>query len=102
MYEPYDNQVEIDELQRLVESVCPGLRISRYSMGVDNKNTVVAVRVTLEVKGNKKIIDKLVDIGFKKLRKRKRETMRYWNMYEGYSMLIDLEYILPSTPKEES
>lgn len=101
MHEPYDNQAEIDEVQRLVESVCPGLKISRYSLEAGHKNTVVSVRVTLEVKGNKKFIDNLVDIGFKKLRKRKRETMRYWNMYEGYSMLIDLEYTFPSARKEE-
>jgi len=96
MFEPYDNQSEIDKVQRIVENICPGLKINSFELRW-NTNTVVAVGVTLAVKGNKEIIKKLMSIGFRKRFMRKQES---GFMYDGYSMCIALKMPLPTPPKE--
>lgn len=102
MHEPYDNQADIDKVQRTVESISPGLRITSHSFRW-NTNTVIEVGVTLPVKGNKKVIDNLVAAGFRKGHKRKKEVFgHYWDMKAGYSMFIDLRMPIPQAPKEDS
>ena len=99
MREPYDNQAAVDKAQRMVESICPSLKITSCSLKW-NSNVVIEVGVTLPVKGNKEIIDKLVSIGFIKGHKRKKDFYNYWSISESYSMLIDMRMPLSEPPKE--
>lgn len=96
--EPYDNQDYVDKVKAMIDDISPGLLPSGYYLTSDGRN-VTCVIVSLLVKGNKDIIEKLVSAGFEKGRKRKVETSREWCMYEGYTFRIDLRYYLPARQK---
>lgn len=96
--EPYDNQVEVDKVKAIIDDISHGLLPSGYYLTSDGRN-VTCVIVSLLVKGNKDIIEKLSSVGFEKGRKRKVESGREWCMYEGYSFKIDLKYYLPTRQK---
>lgn len=92
--EPYVNQVEIDKMRAVLDNVSPGLTPSCYMLKGDER-IVTAIVVTIPMKGNKYVIEKLVSLGFKKGHKRKLGSSRAWGEYEKYSFQIDLTYYLP-------
>jgi len=98
IFTPYDNQADIDELQRMVEAVCPGLQLRHFRLECGT-NFVTSVGITLDVAGNKKNIEKLKLIGFKELRKRKKQ---FFVMHAGYSMVVDMCMTMPEPPKEDN
>lgn len=86
MYKKYANADEIEKIQNEVSSICPDLKLNRFMLVDDN----IAVSVGLEIveKGNKRIIEKLSSIGFRKFLRIKKEN---YHMYDGYSFLIIME-----------
>ena len=68
----YDNQNEVDEIEKQIQQIFPNLRIS--SFGLD-ENIVINVGITLPVKGNGKVIKRLEELGWKKLCRQKRELI---------------------------
>lgn len=88
MIRKYDNQVEIDELQQKLFEISPDLKLCEFNLR-DN----VAIRAILRIpeKGNKKVIDSLIALGFYKVCRGKMKTYDGWTLYEGYSMIVVLE-----------
>lgn len=82
----YDNQNEIDEIEKLIQQIFPELRISSFGiMG----NSAISVGVTIPVKGNSSKIKKLEELGWRKLYRKKVRTDndRYSRcQYDGYAM----------------
>lgn len=90
MFENYENQADVDKVKKLIESISPGLRISYY--GTDNEfKTVHNIGLYVPEKGNKEVINKLLSIGFRKIRRRKVENGRYLDMAASYTMQVVLE-----------
>lgn len=82
----YDNQKEIEEIERQIQEISPELRISSY--GLDG-NMATSVSTSIPIKGNGKVIKMLEELGWKKLYRKKVRTDngRYARcQYEGYAM----------------
>ena len=82
----YDNQNEVDEIEKQIQQIFPNLRIS--SFGLD-ENIVINFGITLPVKGNGKVIKRLEELGWKKLCRQKKRTDNNQYIrcqYAGYVM----------------
>lgn len=90
MDDTYKNQADVDKVKKMLESISPGLRISYYMTGHEF-TTVQNIGLYVPEKGNKEVINKLLSIGFKKIRRRKVEDGGYWNMSATYTMQVVLE-----------
>ena len=89
MVDNYKNQADVDKVKKLLESISPELRISCYETDYEF-TTVHNIVLYVPEKGNKEIINKLLSIGFRKIRRRKVEEGGYWNMSASYTMQIVL------------
>lgn len=88
----YDNQVQIDGIERQMQQIAPELSISGY--GIDG-NKAVRLSLTLPVKGNRKVIKKLEELGWKKLYQQKvRTDNAYYTrcQYDGYIMHQTMQF----------
>lgn len=87
-YTKYENHEQLAELDRQLKAIDPELRLYGFSL---NGNRVVRVDVLLMEKGNKPIIEKLLDIGFERKWREKAKT-DYFNdqKYIGYQMRVRL------------
>lgn len=90
MIDSYKNQADVDKVKKLLESISPGLGISYY-MTDNDFTTVHVIGLFVPEKGNKEIINKLLSIGFRKIRRRKVETGHYWDIGASYTMQVVLE-----------
>ena len=82
----YDNQEEVDKIEKLIQRISPELSISSYSF---DENVIISVGVTIPIKGNSKVIKKLEELGWEKLCRKKVRTDngKYLRcQYEGYVM----------------
>lgn len=61
----YKNQTQIDAAQELLESIVPGARLNGLMLRNGGEEACEAY-FEIPVQGNKKIIDRLVEAGFKK------------------------------------
>lgn len=59
----YTNQKEIDALNEKLKKIDENLKLGRF--GVNESNKAINAGLTIAIKGNKKKIDALKDIGFK-------------------------------------
>lgn len=89
MIDSYKNQADVDKVKKLLERVSPKLRISYY-MTDDAFTTVRVIGLYVPEKGNKEVINKLLSIGFRKIRRRKVENGHYY-MGASYTMQVVLE-----------
>lgn len=85
------NQDDVDKVKKLLESISPELRIGYYVMDSDVKNVVRNIGLYVPEKGNKEVINKLLSIGFMKMRRRKVEDGHYWDLVANYTMQVVLE-----------
>lgn len=90
MGDSYKNQADVDKVKKLLESISPGLRISYYMLD-DEVDTVKNIGLYVPEKGNKEVINKLLSIGFRKIRRRKVESGHYWDLAAPYTMQVVLE-----------
>lgn len=79
----YDNQNEVDAVAKRLQEVDPSLRIRAYSL---SGNKVVSVEVALLERGNKHIINKLLEMGFEKAWREKVADI--YTSYSGYSFRV--------------
>lgn len=91
MIDKYENQAEIDELNRKLSEISPGLKVTGFTV-VGNR--VGTAFVWLLEKGNKKVIDQLIALGFRKVRRQMVRTSDYWTLSTTYSMEVVLEKAL--------
>jgi hypothetical protein len=82
----YDNQNEVDAVAKRLQEIDPSLRLGSFTL---DGNRVVAVGICITEKGNKPIINKLLEIGFKKVWREK--VAGYLAQYEGYSFRVRME-----------
>ena len=83
-YSSYENHEQLAELDRQIKTIDPNLGFGSFGL---NGNRVTSVYVILLEKGNKPIIEKLLAIGFEKVRREKVKTdYSYWMRYDGYQM----------------
>lgn len=99
MFEPYDNQADIDEIQRKIDEISPGLKLNYFSLRWNTRHAIEA-GVSIPLKGNKALIEKLVSIGFRKGQKRGVYDNSYRYLHGKLTYLIDLHISLPEPPKE--
>lgn len=82
----YDNQNEIDEIEKQMRQILPELRSSSY--GLDG-NVVTSVGIAFPIKGNSSKIKKLEKLGWRKLCRKKVRTDNNGysrRQYDGYIM----------------
>lgn len=99
MVERYDNQSDIDEIQRKLDKISPGLKLDSFSLRW-NTHHVFEACVTIPLKGNKALIEKLTSIGFRKGHKRGICNDPHSYVYRKLTYLIDLHISLPEPSKE--
>ena len=89
----YTNQKEIDALYEKLKKIDENLKLGRF--GVNESNKAINAGLTIAVKGNKKKIDALKDIGFKIVdRFKEQDTCVTWyssGRYRGYKMFVTME-----------
>lgn len=89
----YTNQKEIDALNEKLKKIDENLKLGRFSVNESNK--AVNAGLTIAIKGNKKKIDALKDIGFKIVdRFKEQDTCVSWyssGRYRGYKMFVTME-----------
>lgn len=89
----YVNQKEVDELNEKLKKIDENLRLGRFDS--NKSNEVTNVGVTIAVKGNKKKIDALKDMGFEIANRFKEPepfTAGYASgRYKGYRMFVTME-----------
>ena len=90
MWEDYANCKEINELQNTLYSISPNLRLGGFTLSMGDKERASHAILVVEEKGNKRIIEKLLSMGFRKIR-RQRTRRHYWDMADNYSFLLTLE-----------
>lgn len=90
MLDQFSNQADVDKVKKLLESISPDLRISYY-MTDDGFNVVQNIGLYVPEKGNKKVISKLLSIGFIKKCRRKVESGNIWDLEAPYTMQVILE-----------
>lgn len=95
----FSNREELERIERCIQAIDPGLSINMVGTGwIDSY--AIQIGVTIPQKGNKKIIDQLVRMGFSV--KGKRASNSGWMAYnygEPRRFLVDLVMRLPP-PKE--
>ena len=91
MIDKYDNQDEIDELQQKLSEISPGLRVTGFTVWGNRAGTAF---VYILEKGNKKVIDQLIALGFRKVRRQKVRTSDYWTLSATHTMEVVLEKAL--------
>lgn len=82
----YDNQNEIDKIEKQIQQIFPELRISSYRL---DGNVATSVGITIPIKGNSKVIKRLEELGWEKLYRKKVRTDndKYIRcQYDGYVM----------------
>lgn len=82
----YDNQKEVDAIEKRIQEIDPSLRLSSFTLA---GNRVTAVGIVLQEKGNKPTINKLLEMGFKKIWREK--VADNFTQYEGYSFRVRME-----------
>ena len=65
--EKFINQAEIDKVQEAINEVWPGLKLSTFGMVPENLRLAVNVGMWVPEKGNKKKIEALKALGFRKV-----------------------------------
>lgn len=88
----YNNQKQVDEIEKQVKDISPDLRLSGFR--TDGRNNVIGVTIKFPVKGNADLIKKLEHIGFRKTwRERSRDMfdIGYASTREkGYYMIQEM------------
>lgn len=69
----YDNQEVLDQIEKELKDIDPGLRIYMWEMKWDT-NVVAAVRVKVPLAGNRSMIERLEEKGFVKGRRQLRRS----------------------------
>ena len=64
----FSNQNEVDALEKAVQELDPTLTLRRFGIAGDR---AISAGFTLKEKGNKKLIDALISMGFRKTLRRK-------------------------------
>lgn len=92
----YVNQKAVDELNEKLKKIDKDLRLGRF--GVNENNEVTNAGVRIAVKGNKKKIDALKNMGFEITQRFKEPepfTAGYASgRYKGYKMFVIMEKAL--------
>lgn len=91
MYTKYENAKDVAELERLIKSISPDLRIT--GIGIAN-NLVTRASVLVLEKGNKQVINKLLEMGFRKSWREKVRRHDGETDYSGYAFQVRLEIAL--------
>ena len=88
----YDNQSEIDKAKEIIQSIDPHLRLDRFTLKYGTC-TVTEVGLSLPLKGNKALIQKLESVGFKQgfISKGRSSSDSYWNLSTHYTMEISMK-----------
>lgn len=64
----YDNQKEIDRIEKQIQQISPELRVSGLCV---SGNRAVNADITIPVKGNGTVIKKLEELGWRKIYRKK-------------------------------
>ena len=96
----YSNQADIDELQRKLFEVSPTLKLNHF-VSCGGVSYACCTGVTVPLKGNKKLIDKLVLMGFRKGHKRGVSKYNGFGCRQSLHYLIDMDFYLPKPAEEE-
>ena len=90
MWEDYTNCKEINELQNTLYGISPNLKLAGFTLSNGDEKRATHAMLVVEEKGNKRIIEKLLSMGFSK-RRRQRTSRHCWDMADNYSFLVTLE-----------
>lgn len=82
----YDKQEVLDQIEKELEDIMPGLRIYMWEMKWDT-NTVTAVSVKVPLAGNRSMIEKLEEKGFKAVRRQMRHSI-YDGQKQGFDLIM--------------
>lgn len=84
----YENQKEIDELQKAIDAITPDIKLRYFSVC---GNRALSAIVDIDQKGNKSTIDKLISIGFRKVARYKKPLPFYMPLSTKDTFVIRLE-----------
>lgn len=84
----YENQKQVDELQKIIDDTTPGVKILCFSV---SENRVLSAIIDIDEKGNKSVINKLISIGFSKKARYKKPLPYYLPMTTKDTFVIRLE-----------
>ena len=87
----YENQKAVDELQAVIDTVAPGIRVRSFSI---RGNRALSAIVDIDEKGNKAVINKLISIGFRKVARYKKPLPHYAPLTTKDTFVIRLEKTL--------
>lgn len=90
----YDNQSEIDEIEKKIQKVSPDLRISGLGL---NGNVVISVMVLFPLRGNRTTIQELKKMGWVcggKNRTRDIDSGYASTRHSGYSFMQRMSFII--------
>lgn len=92
----YDNQAQVDKIIKEIREMFPTEPLSVTS----RNNVALMVSVEIPIKGNKKIINELEAMGFRKGRKRMPPRSNYWDLHEQREFVIEMQKAVRETTLE--
>lgn len=90
----YKNQHDIDKIQERIKEISPSLRLGCFWVEPDT-NIALSAGFVIPIKGNKKIIEQLEAIGFRKIRKRMMHGNRGIEAFSEDRFVFEMMIALP-------